>query len=97
MHSKGIIHGDLSSGNVLINDDGTACLTDFGLSHLKSNSEENMSFMTTTIGGAVRWQAMELVPPQNTNLYEKFLPDLTFKSDIYSIASVTLQVSLIQS
>lgn len=96
VHSKGIIHGDLSGANVLINHDGVACLTDFGLSHLKSNAEQ-ISHITATIGGTLRWRAMELVPPDNTNLYENFLPILTFKSDVYSMASVTLQVSFTQT
>ncbi|KAF7973762.1 hypothetical protein HWV62_14220 [Athelia sp. TMB] len=95
LHSKGVIHGDLSSGNVLVRDDGTACLSDFGLSHLKTDSQ-GTSYMTMTIGGALRWRAPELVPHQDTDLYEKFLPILTFKCDIYSMATVVLEVSLTQ-
>jgi len=36
MHANDIIHGDLTGPNVLIDADGTACLSDFGLSLLYS-------------------------------------------------------------
>lgn len=34
LHARHIVHGDLRAANVLISDDGRACITDFGLSSL---------------------------------------------------------------
>ncbi|KAG8845635.1 GTP-binding protein Rho1 [Tulasnella sp. 330] len=38
IHEKNIIHGDLKGGNVLIDDSGQACITDFGLSRIKQHA-----------------------------------------------------------
>lgn len=92
VHSEGIMHGDLTGANVLINDSGMACLIDFGLSLIKADFE-GTAFITSTVGGAMRWRAPELIPPEDTGVYEKFKPTLTFACDIYSLGSVTLQVS----
>ena len=34
VHSHGVVHGDVKPGNVLVTDDDTAKLTDFGISHV---------------------------------------------------------------
>lgn len=92
VHSNGVIHGDLNSANVLIDKKGAACIADFGLSFIKVEMEGS-SYMTSTIGGAVRWRAPELVPHWDARLDETFAPTLTPKCDIYSLANIALQVS----
>ncbi|KAF7976005.1 hypothetical protein HWV62_8006 [Athelia sp. TMB] len=52
----------LKLANVLIDDNRIACLTDFGLSTLRAGFE-NPSYWTSTVGGAIRWRAPELLPP----------------------------------
>ncbi|KAF7975061.1 hypothetical protein HWV62_16126 [Athelia sp. TMB] len=90
LHSKDVIHGDLTSGNVLIDATGRARLVDFGLSSIMA-AFENTSFLTLTIGGALRFRALEISPPLHGSP-EDFHPTLTTACDIYSLGSVTLQI-----
>ena len=95
MHSKNIIHGDLTSANVLIDDDGSARLADFGLSSIVAEFEDT-SFITSTIGGYLRFRALEIMPPLNGD-YEDFRPMLTPACDVYSLGGVVLQVCLMNT
>jgi len=81
LHSKGIIHGDLTGANVLINDKCEPLLTDFGLSYLKAF--EGTSYWSSTVGGAIRWCAPELLRND---------PLATDKCDIYSLGCIMLQI-----
>jgi len=59
LHENGIIHCDLKSLNVLLDEHGNACLADFGLAKVKSESQSTGS----TAGqarGTTRWMAPEL-------------------------------------
>ncbi|KAF7971707.1 hypothetical protein HWV62_20059 [Athelia sp. TMB] len=76
--------------NVLINDEGNACLTDFGLSFISPEFLDT-SYWSRSVGGAIRWRAPELVPPISSVLdLEEYVPDLTSKCDIYSFGSLLL-------
>ncbi|KZP15399.1 kinase-like protein [Athelia psychrophila] len=90
LHEQKIMHGDLTGANVLIDDDGKARLIDFGLSLIRAEFE-NTSFTSSTIGGALRFRALEISPPLDGH-YENFNPVLTFACDVYSLGSVILQV-----
>jgi len=57
LHSRGVIHADLKSQNVLISSDGTPLLADFGLSLTMSDSQ---AMTTTSARGSLRWMAPEL-------------------------------------
>lgn len=105
VHSNRVVHGDLSGvrrdqlfrydtlimfqSNVLVMENGTACLSDFGLSGVVSEFFGSSTF-SSTISGNVRWGAPELfAPPENqdgpTNRPTK-------GADIYSFGSTMLQV-----
>ncbi|KAJ7229443.1 kinase-like domain-containing protein, partial [Mycena rebaudengoi] len=80
LHSSRIVHGDLRGTNILINEDWSACLADFGLSIV-----DNATFSTTTNrGGSLYWMAPELLVPDQFGL--KFA--LTPASDVYAFGCV---------
>ncbi|KZP07307.1 kinase-like protein [Athelia psychrophila] len=91
LHSSLIIHGDLTPANVLIDENYNACLTDFGLSTL-TGGLEGTSYWTSTIGGAMRWRAPELVPDIHYEATAAFEPRLTTECDIYSYGQILLQI-----
>ncbi|MFT4627497.1 MAG: tetratricopeptide (TPR) repeat protein [Myxococcota bacterium] len=53
-HAHGVIHRDIKPGNVLIADDGSVKLTDFGLAHVTETGES-----TTDRGGTPAYMAPE--------------------------------------
>ncbi|KAG2147392.1 kinase-like protein, partial [Suillus bovinus] len=89
LHANQIVHGDLTGSNVLIMENGTACLSDFGLSGVISEFVGSSTF-SSTISGNIRWGAPELFDlPENQD--DSFnLPSK--EADIYSFGSVMLQV-----
>ncbi|KAJ7239976.1 kinase-like domain-containing protein [Mycena haematopus] len=86
LHSRDIVHGDLRGANILINDDWSACLADFGLS-VFSNATTSMH--TSTRAGSLYWMAPELIDPDRFGC--KFAR--TRPSDIYAFGCVCLEVS----
>ncbi|KIJ13223.1 hypothetical protein PAXINDRAFT_13973 [Paxillus involutus ATCC 200175] len=80
------VHGDLTSGNVLIDNDGKARLSDFGLSAVLGGLNGGSSFaLTTCRPGAIEWAAPELV----------LTPDSVQPcpvSDIFSVGCIMLQI-----
>ncbi|KAF8131244.1 kinase-like domain-containing protein [Mycena galopus ATCC 62051] len=82
LHSSSIVHGDLRGANILINEDCSACLADFGLS-IFSDATASMS---TNRGGSTYWMAPELLNPGQ----DKFAR--TPASDIYAFGCVCLEL-----
>ncbi|KAJ8698950.1 hypothetical protein PTI98_005600 [Pleurotus ostreatus] len=86
LHSRSVVHGDLTGCNVLISGDGDACLSDFGLSTIISDLQ-GVSTFTSSISGNVRFAAPELYQVGDDDV--RTLP--TTHSDIYSLGSIILQ------
>ncbi|KAK7029790.1 Non-specific serine/threonine protein kinase [Favolaschia claudopus] len=84
LHSCGIIHGDLRGSNILITDDWSACLADFGLSIFSDATAS----MTTNRGGSLYWMAPELLDPDRFG--DKFMR--TPASDVYAFGCVCLEL-----
>ncbi|KAF7299457.1 Kinase-like protein [Mycena indigotica] len=84
LHDQNVVHGDLRGSNILIDDDGHACLTDFGLTVLSDATTQ-----TQHGAGSVRWMAPEILNPTACGL-EKFAK--TTASDIYAFACVCLEL-----
>ncbi|KAI9572061.1 kinase-like protein [Boletus coccyginus] len=88
LHSQGVIHGDLHSDNVLVDDDGTACLTDFGLSLIKDFV--GTSYLKSSICGGVNFADPALVQGAYNSQDNVFYP--TKPCDIYSFGGLMLHV-----
>lgn len=88
LHSQSVIHGDLTTANILINDERKALLSDFGLSNLAVGTQDPF-FMSSTVGGSPRWAAPELYCLEND---VEHTPVISKTSDVYSFGSVMLQV-----
>ncbi|RLN98561.1 hypothetical protein BBJ28_00009220 [Nothophytophthora sp. Chile5] len=76
LHQRGIIHDDLKGNNILVSQDGTAMLNDFGLSSMPSQWT-----LVGSVTGAVRWMAPECMA----------FSAPTFESDLYSFGMVIVE------
>ncbi|KAF9234044.1 kinase-like domain-containing protein [Melanogaster broomeanus] len=86
LHSFPIVHGDLSSGNVLVDGNGRACLSDFGLCSILGGLHGGSSFVRSTCRpGAIRWAAPELVLNPDT-------VQPSTASDVFSFGCIMLQI-----
>ncbi|KAF9441204.1 kinase-like protein [Macrolepiota fuliginosa MF-IS2] len=63
LHNENVIHGDMKEANVLVNDSGRACITDFGLFVIPFDKTLPYTRgQTTTLHGlSYRWAAPELL------------------------------------
>ncbi|KAF9234425.1 kinase-like domain-containing protein [Melanogaster broomeanus] len=73
-------------GNVLVDDDGRACLSDFGLCSILGGLHGGSSFVRSTCRpGAIRWAAPELVLTADT-------VKASTASDVFSFGCIMLQI-----
>ncbi|KAG1886220.1 kinase-like protein [Suillus subluteus] len=91
LHSKSIVHGDLTGSNVLIYGNGRACITDFGLSTMIEEFV-GTSYLTSSIRGNIRWAAAELYDVPEGDEEDDTSVSLSVECDIYSFGSIILQV-----
>ncbi|KAF7349005.1 Kinase-like protein [Mycena venus] len=85
LHSCNIVHGDLRGTNILVNEDWSACLTDFGLS-VFSNASAPMN--SPTRAGSILWMAPELIAPDRFG-YEFARTPAT---DVYAFGCVCVEL-----
>ncbi|KAJ7646808.1 kinase-like domain-containing protein [Roridomyces roridus] len=85
LHSQDIVHGDLRGANILIKEDCSACLSDFGLS---SFTNLTASLRNSTGGGSIYWMAPELIYPERFGLAFSRTP----ASDVYAFACVCVEL-----
>ncbi|OAX38704.1 kinase-like protein [Rhizopogon vinicolor AM-OR11-026] len=93
-----VIHRDLKGSNILIDDNGQALLTDFGLSNVieevlvSEASVRNTRFATSLFAGSTRWMAPELIEAL-TNDDDAEPPPISTSSDVYAFACVCLEIA----
>jgi len=80
LHENSIIHGDLKGSNVLINDVGEACLTDFGLSRILKET----GFTTKSLACTLRFTAPEL--------FNMRMPCVTEATDVWAFAMTVIEI-----
>ncbi|KAF5343973.1 hypothetical protein D9756_011431 [Leucocoprinus leucothites] len=62
LHSQDMIHSDLKGANILVNDLGKACITDFGLSLVHTDKTFAYTLASSDANGySLRWAAPELL------------------------------------
>ncbi|KAG8839019.1 hypothetical protein FRC18_001389 [Serendipita sp. 400] len=84
-----IIHGDLKPTNVLIADNGDACLCDFGLARVMQTEIGIPSgFTTSNFAGSIRYMAPELLNGED----EDSIPLVNTATDIYALGCVGLEM-----
>ncbi|XP_054156216.1 testis-specific serine/threonine-protein kinase 4-like [Oppia nitens] len=78
MHSLGIAHRDLKMGNILLDSDMNAVVTDFGLSRVDFRKSKGGLIMSTKFMGTVPYMAPEIlaVKLKLKKLYNPFLADI---------------------
>jgi len=82
MHSKGVIHGDLKFGNVLLREDGkTIVIVDFG------KAQDTKKAKSYTYDGAVCYLPPEIVHPTDPRSYQQkpALIEDAPKIDVFSL------------
>lgn len=77
LHSKNIIHGDLTAANVLVNRDGTCKITDFGISRMLISTD-----VRTESYGTVAYMPRELLANKKIGLF----------TDVYSFGVLMWEI-----
>ncbi|KAJ7210651.1 kinase-like domain-containing protein [Mycena rebaudengoi] len=85
LHSRNVVHGDLRGANILITQDWSACLADFGLT---SFIDTTAATTTSRRAGSIRWMAPELIDPDRFGLQLR----RTKASDIYAFGCVCFEL-----
>ncbi|KAF8839145.1 kinase-like protein [Paxillus ammoniavirescens] len=93
LHSRSVVHGDLSGSNVLIDSNGRACISDFGLSTLLTQPGGSTFPPSQQRPGTLRWTAPELFDlpePCGQDELPQIVPSP--RSDVYSFGRMMLQI-----
>ncbi|KAF8437918.1 kinase-like domain-containing protein, partial [Boletus edulis BED1] len=80
LHEEHVVHGDLKGVNVLVDDAGKACITDFGLSKVCSSGTSGTQL--GKIAGTLRYLAPEALSGQ----------PLSFETDVYAFGMLIYEV-----
>jgi len=89
MHSRGVLHRDLKSMNVLLDDRMKAKISDFGLSQIKTKNQISSSILgvQNNVFGSLLWKAPETFSIRNP---------YTEKADVYSLGIIFWELATCQ-
>jgi len=88
LHKLNIVHGDLKGANILVDNTGTARVSDFGLMAMVDLSVILFSESVVSSGGTFRWMSPELLDPSSFGSHGR----LTRESDRYALGMVIYEV-----
>ncbi|KAL5501021.1 hypothetical protein ACEPAH_9408 [Sanghuangporus vaninii] len=87
MHGKGVIHGDIRGGNILVSSSGIPLFADFGLSKLIGHES------SISIGaGTTRWMARELLHSDPSSFGAGISCRRSKASDIWALGMTILEL-----
>ncbi|KDQ13368.1 hypothetical protein BOTBODRAFT_33689 [Botryobasidium botryosum FD-172 SS1] len=86
-HAPLVIHGDIRSANVLVNDCGDACISDFGLSEICENETPVQRSTAWVLAGNLRWQSPEIITAEMVTEARR-----TTASDVFSFGRTMYEV-----
>ena len=87
LHTEGVLHRDLKSLNVLLDDNNRAKLADFGLSKIKSESRTSSSKRQAV--GTCAWSAPEILQKRKRGEKAPYSP----QSDMYSYGMILWEIA----
>ncbi|KAJ3552274.1 hypothetical protein NP233_g12919 [Leucocoprinus birnbaumii] len=86
LHSQDIVHGDLKGVNILVNDLEKGCITDFGLSIVRTDKTFAYTLASSNPNGfSIRWAAPELLEPDDG-------AQVTLASDVWAFGCVSYEI-----
>lgn len=80
VHKAGLVHGDLTPSNILVDKQDRITITDFGFSQASSKNEASIPGGTPFIGGTVGFAAPEQI--------DQSFGNISVKTDIYAIGGL---------
>ncbi|KAF9645531.1 kinase-like protein, partial [Thelephora ganbajun] len=89
LHKQEMVHGDLKGANILVDQNGHARLTDFGLLTIVSDPTNFTPSSSVVACGTIRWMSPELLLPDQFDLRDS---RPTKESDCYALGMVIYEV-----
>jgi len=89
LHARHVVHSGITPGNILITEEGAACLGDFGITGTITDPTVVSRETPTTKPGASRYMAPELLYPRQFGLKNS---NPSKESDIYSFSMTAYKV-----